>query len=111
MNPLIKPIKKALAARYGYKNVSVKNGSGTAWGWVEALVTVEGEESREASQAVGREAEEIAYKAVKEAGLEFYTYSSDDGYGEDRSCFLLHVSFKPKAIPMANTRDLDKVLF
>lgn len=39
-NKLIKPIKKALAAKYGYKNVNVKNGRGTAWGWVEAKIKV-----------------------------------------------------------------------
>lgn len=39
MNQLIKPAKKALASRFGYKNVSVKNGKGTAWGWVECKIT------------------------------------------------------------------------
>ncbi len=39
-NKLIAPAKKALAQKYGYKNVSVRNGQGTAWGWVECSIDV-----------------------------------------------------------------------
>lgn len=36
-----KIIKKALAYRWGYKNVSVRRGKGTAAPWIEATVTIE----------------------------------------------------------------------
>jgi hypothetical protein len=99
-NERILPIKKALADRYGYKNVSVKNGTGTAWGWVEARIIVDrpadcGCEARlicDHSRAVSQEAETIARDALKNVGLEFYKYSSDMGGDHDE--FLLQVRYK-----------------
>jgi hypothetical protein len=104
MNELIRPVKKALAEKYGYKNVSVENGRGTAWGWVEAKVSVkkplecsctEGlycQACKEKINKTSQEATSISYESVKNAGLEFYTYTSDDGYNTERSEFLLQVS-------------------
>jgi hypothetical protein len=114
MNELIRPVKKALAEKYGYKNVSVENGRGTAWGWVEAKVSVkkplecsctDGDATgsffgkgldcqacKEKINKTSQEATSISYESVKNAGLEFYTYTSDDGYNTERSEFLLQVS-------------------
>lgn len=103
MNPLIKVVKKALANKYGYRNVRVVNGTGTAWGWVEAKVTMPKPQGYD-EQVMNlnrrsplelqaeKEAEAIAYEAVKNAGLKFYTYADDGGYG-DHDCFLLSVYF------------------
>jgi len=93
MNKLIKPIKKALAKKYGYKNVSVKNGKGTAWGWVEASIKIDEPKDRDEAYRIRKEAEEIARETLKKEGLKFYTYCSDDGYGSDRECFLLDLNY------------------
>ena len=107
MNILIKPVKTALVRKYGFKNVSVKNGKGTAWGWVDARITVlkpkmcqckEGEvycqECKNTINQVSQEALKIGHEAVKNAGLKFYTYTSGDGYGSESSEFLVQVSLK-----------------
>lgn len=78
-NPLIKPIKKALSEIYGYKNVSVRNRSGTAWGWVEIEVTTDYEDHWDKS----REVENQAIEALKKENLKPYTYCSDDGYNTE----------------------------
>lgn len=90
-NKLIPVVKKALASKYGFKNVSVKNGQGTAWGWVETHITVPENYDPSQKQGVYNEAQQIAKKAVKDAGMEFYTYCDDGGYG-DRDCFLLSIN-------------------
>jgi len=105
MNKLIKPIKKELADKYGYKNVSVKNGTGTAWGWVEISITakkpndcfcLEGQpycqNCKDLMNTRSREAEKLANEALKKEGLEFYTYCSDDGYNTDRNEVLISVN-------------------
>jgi len=79
----LKIIKKALAEKYGYKNISVRNGSGTAWGWVEVSITVEG-----ATEGVEKEAEAI----IHNTGVKLYTYSRD--YGDDGECLLIGVHSK-----------------
>lgn len=104
---LTKIVKKALGEKYGFKNVSVKRGRGTASGWVEARVSLDKERPTcemcpnymrcyscgEKYRNDRLEAEKIAYKAVNEAGLRFHTYYSDDGYGTERSEFLLDVKY------------------
>ena len=109
-NKLIKPIKKALAAKYGYKNVNVKNGRGTAWGWVEAKIKVKKPEqchcgennligycdyckSDNERHKIRAEAEIIATQAIQKENLSFYTYCSDDGYNTERNNFLLRVEY------------------
>lgn len=79
----LKIIKKVLADKYGFKNVSVTNGTGTAWGWVQVKITVNG-----ATDGVRQEAEKI----IKETGIELYKYSTD--YGPDRDCLLVDVYSK-----------------
>lgn len=97
MNKLVPVVKKALAAKYGYKNVSVKNGQGTAWGWVCATVKTGKlpqdrmftEQEREFANQTRTEAEKIAHEAVEKEGLKFYTYCSD--YGNENSEFNLTI--------------------
>lgn len=109
MNKLIKPIKSALSKKYGYKNVSVKNGRGTAWGWVEAYVNISKPEGctckendpycqvcRNLINQAHDEGRMLSYEAIKEAGLKFYTYFSDDGYGTERDEFLLTINLEQK---------------
>jgi len=78
MNKLIRPIKKALAQKYGYKNVSVKNGSGTAWGWVEARIKINEPKDKGEADKIYEEATRISREALKKEGLEFYTYGIND---------------------------------
>ena len=89
-NKLIPVVKKALAKKYGFKNVSVVNGQGTAWGWVEVAIYGYENSERSKKQEINDEARQIAYKAVKDAGMEFYTYYSDSN--EDRDEFLLSIN-------------------
>ena len=104
-NPRVKPIKKALAEKYGYKNVSVRNGQGTATGWVEANIQLPKPDNcyckpdepycrncGEFINSVSEKMNKIAYEALKENNLKFYTYSSDDGYNTEYDEFLLQVS-------------------
>lgn len=112
MNPLIKPAKAALAKKYGYKNVAVRNGQGTAWGWVEVKISAPkpkvdcrknygGEcggyglcmACRDAQHAITNEARQIIHKAWQVVGLKPYTYTSDDGYGSERGCVLIDVTY------------------
>ena len=100
MNKLTPVVKKALAQKYGYKNVSVKNGRGTAWGWVEASINTGKlptdrqftQEERKLEREIEIEARAIAREALKSAGLSFYTYSSDDGYGTESEEFLIQIN-------------------
>jgi hypothetical protein len=109
MQTLTHVVKQALAAKYGFQNVKVHRGRGTAAGWVEASVTIKGKEPTcvactaavfgkcyecaEKVRAIRGEAEKIAYDAVHKAGLRFGIYYPDDGYGTARSEFLLDVRF------------------
>lgn len=108
MNKLIRPAKQALAKKYGYKNVSVKNGRGTAWGWVEVSVSTKkpitscdgihtGWDTcytcQEASRNIEHEASRIMYAAWQKEGLKPYTYTQDDGYGSERDDVLISVHY------------------
>ncbi len=109
MQTLTQVVKQALAATYGYQNVKVRRGRGTAAGWVEASVTIRGKaptcaacpasvygrcsQCAEKVRAIRAQAENIAYEAVQKAGLRFGIYYPDDGYGTARSEFLLDVRF------------------
>ena len=113
-NPKVKIVKKALANKYGYKNVSVKNGQGTAWGWVKAKVylpnTNEPKECNcdyskgytcpqhkhlnEMKDKIHTEAVNIAYKAMAKSDEKFYQYSVDDGYSTEADEFILTIEAK-----------------
>lgn len=109
-NKLCKPIKKALANEYGYRNVSVKNGTGTAWGWVEIQVTKPHPETFNFHSCDGgyncyecrqngylraddrRTIEQKAIDALKALDLKPYTYTDDMGY--DRTEMLVSVNYE-----------------
>jgi hypothetical protein len=88
-NPLIKPAKEALAKVYGYKNVSVRNGCGTASGWVEVSITTK----KVVGVSVREEAWKIMYAAWEKEGLKPYNYAADDGEGSTRDCVLVDVTY------------------
>lgn len=95
-NKLIRPAKQALAKKFGYKNVSVTNGHGTAWGWVHAKVpfikpidcycatttTFTGvcQVCSKAMNDQRLEAERIMLQAWEKMDMTPYTYTADDGY-------------------------------
>lgn len=100
-------VKKALAERFGRENVSVVKGRGTASGWVEAEILTDAahdcfcqprepycDRCREKLREIGEEGRKIVYLAMEKAEAKFSTYYSDDGFGNDRDCFLLQVHRK-----------------
>lgn len=115
-------IRKSLAEVFGSQNVSVKKGRGTASSWVEAHVHAErpttctcefsttywngtiaekpyrAKPYCESCKSEYGKAEEVARRlsreAMEKAGYEHSTYTSDDGYGSERSEFLMQVSVK-----------------
>ena len=107
--PITTVIKQALAKVYGHNNVSVKKGQGTAASWVTVSVTVNEKQPRCALCTVSvfgrcdactdkivnarRQAEHIAYAAIKEAGLKFGTYYEDEGYGERKDQLSLSIRY------------------
>lgn len=105
MNQLIRPAKQVLVKRYGYQNVSVKNGSGTAWGWVEVRITTNKPTTctgnnpfyctkcKEHMNQISTEATKLMYTAWQKLGLKPYTYCSDDGYNTDSAEVLIQISF------------------
>ena len=103
-NKLISPVKKALVNKYGYKNVSVNNGKGTAWGWVQIRLDQPhakdcscegynyGQSCKDVINNTNHEAEVLAKKAIKESGQEAYKFYSDDGYNTEIDEINTHVS-------------------
>jgi thiamine pyrophosphate-dependent acetolactate synthase large subunit-like protein len=106
-NEITSIIKKALSKKYGYKNVRVTRGSGTAYGWVSAHVKINApepkcemdttsnwgrcykcsEKYREYSQEVYR----ISKEAITKAGQKFGTWYGDDDYAKEE--FNYDISF------------------
>lgn len=86
-----KIVKKALAAEYGSKNVSVRKGSGTACMWVHAYITVETFADR---LNVSTHARKLAIEALKNAGADISTYTSDNGYDSENECILIQVTHR-----------------
>jgi len=79
-------VKKVLAPIYGFKNVGVASGRGTARGWVDVHIGVKRGTEREEIINIG----ESVRKLLK-AKFKFYTYCSDDGFDTDRDCLLIQV--------------------
>ncbi len=105
MNKRVKPVKRALAGEYGFKNVSVRSGTGTASGWVEAEIKTKKpnsctcspdgylcQECRDRTREIRQEAKKISVEALKKEGLEFCGYTAGDGYGTQRDSFLLQIN-------------------
>ena len=92
-NELIRPIKRALAKEYGFKNVSVKNGSGTAWGWVDISIKINKPKDDATDSEIEKNVMNIAREALRMNGLKFYTYCADDGYGTEQEEVLLRLDY------------------
>lgn len=104
MNEITKIVKSILSSRYGFKNVSVTRGKGTASGWVDARITVAKPENcfctntgwcqvcREKINKTSEEAREVVYAEMEKQGKEFYNYSDD--MGGENDCFSLRVSIE-----------------
>ena len=88
MNKLIKPVKKALVKEYGYKNVSVVNGQGTAWGWIMVNIN-----NQVRGNDVKDKATMIARQALKNENMKAYTFTSDDGYDTEYDEMLIQVNY------------------
>jgi hypothetical protein len=103
MNQLCKPIKSALSDIFGYKNVSVKNDRGTAWGWVKVEIEQpkpaecscqdwhECEPCRNLRRGKEETARNAIYDRLTREGMKLYTYTSDDGYNTERDCLIIDV--------------------
>jgi hypothetical protein len=96
-------IKKAIKeARPDVLKISVTKGSGTASGWITTRVTLVDDVSVEHNEFGVPETnsenrqhiEEIAREALQEAGTDFYTFSSDDGYGSEMTCHSIEISYE-----------------
>lgn len=105
---ITKIIKHALAQRYGHKNVSVYKGTGTARHWVNAYINLDRPRHCFCGDNMARchictqfqkdtseEARMIVKVTMKNAGAEFATYWSDDGYAE-YECFHLQTHLMEK---------------
>jgi len=79
-----KQVKKVLSNAYGHKNVSVRNGQGTAWGWCDiSIKTTKSDKCscngfycqacKDKMNATSQEAEQLLQ------GIEFYNYTDDMG--------------------------------
>lgn len=103
---LVKLVKIALVPRYGYKNVSVQRGRGTASFWVYATVHVPKSKScyckptsafcglcSEMLFSAKTDARAMVYSAMALRGMKFSTYTVDDLYDTLADCFILDVRF------------------
>jgi hypothetical protein len=97
--------KKALSKRYGHKNVSVKNGTGTAWGWLHVNIkypkaspcTCEHNQwgiikycdsCKNTMHAEKKLAHAIVREALASENKKLYTYTDDGGYGDHNEMLL-----------------------
>ena len=96
-------IKQALANLHGFKNVSVKRGTGTARSWIHVEVRTnevkhweDGREmTREESEArhkFSHDIENVIEAALKINGMELSHFTSDDGYDSEYSCLQIGLS-------------------
>ena len=103
-NQMCSIAKKALTKRYGYRNVSVKNGTGTAWGWLHVNIkypkaipcTCEHnawgvlnycQPCKETMRTQEKLAEAIVREALASEDKKLYTYDTD-GMGDHEEMLL-----------------------
>lgn len=117
-----KVIRTALAKQFGHNNVSVKKGRGTASSWVDARIEVErptdctciftdkywnGETAlkpyrsepycvacKNAHNTAHDLVSRLSNEAMKQAGYEHSTFTSDDGYNSEYSEYIIQISVK-----------------
>ena len=86
------------------EKISVRKGTGTASGWITATITMKKPCSCEATYCGCNESHEfrcktretvdnIARTALEEAGTAFYSFTADDGYGTQHSCFNVSIDY------------------
>lgn len=90
-----KQIKKVLSDVFGAKNVSVRAGKGTAYGWVDidivagARISVD-EQYTETEKNIINETCRKAEKILSDSKIEFYKYSDD--MGKENKMYVLQCS-------------------
>lgn len=112
-----KRVKQALIKIFPYKDVSVKNGRGTAYGWVNVSITTDlpkdckckfangdGYKYRlpldsvrrtyfcQACDELHKETEEKANKAIDKSAVEFGVYYPDTGYNDSRRELMVNIN-------------------
>jgi len=116
-----KLVKKILGIKFGYENVSVKGGTGTAYGWCDIIITVDdpcphkqdespcssfclsgicdgnlkllrGGWGNSARQLKNERIVDQAREALKD--IEFDSYYADDGYNTQSSRRSIEVKFR-----------------
>jgi len=93
-------VKKALKGHFN--NLKCTNGRGTAWGWVELSFDLpKPKECYCAEQLTGYclpcskardEARKKVYDLIKQAKIELYNYTADDGYNSQNDCMLIDIN-------------------
>ena len=90
-----KNIKKALVKEFPNYRISVRNGSGTAYGWKEINIETNQKEERDRFGLIDNskldKVRQKANKIIYSVGRKIYHYSSDDGYNTERSKVFLQV--------------------
>ena len=93
-------IKKALIKAFPDYKVSIRNGTGTAYGWKTIGIITDIKERldekgflryNEEEKKRFEEIEKKANKVIYETGKKIYHYYADDGYSTERSEVLLHI--------------------
>ena len=96
-------IKKALVKEFPKYNISIRNGSGTAYGWKDIKITTDIPERlneqgflehSEEEKKRFKEIEQRANKIIYETGERISHYYADDGYNTKRSEILLIIKGK-----------------
>lgn len=96
-----KEVKSILSGIFGSKNVSVKNGKGTSWGWCHINIYIKNEncvcklgENQVYSRCFScKQKENEAYDKAQEAlkNVEFFSYSDDMNYSNKESTISTHI--------------------
>lgn len=116
-----KKVKKILANEFGYKNVNVIGGRGTAYGWCEITIKTpdpcpdkqnvnpcssycndgicKGNQKFLNGNGWGNSVRQLKCSGLRERAeelikdVEFYSYTMDDGYGTQNKEVLIHIKF------------------
>ncbi len=85
-----KIIKEALSKVYGYKNVSVRRGSGTACWWTNIRVRLDYADRKDYLEKC-QEVEKQAIEALEARGQTPSTFWVDDGYGTEDYAIIVNL--------------------
>jgi hypothetical protein len=80
----LKTVKQALAKEFGFKNVSVIGGKGTAYGWIEVTVNVH-KYQKDQNENLSAYVETI----VRRTGVKMFKYTDDMDYTHE--CLLVNI--------------------